>query len=105
MAIGLGQVGSGENPLTRRPRREESCVAMKHQARGRGFAADRATLVVAMASDELFQVVVRARQIGNVEARKQAWSVTPGHLQKMRDSRSQFPGHIAITRHRAHQSA
>jgi len=98
------QVGRAERrPMPGRHRRDHAHGAADDQGRRGVFAAGCAPLVVARRAEELLQVIVGARHIGDVMATNEPGAGAGRHLEKVVDGRGQAAGRPAFGRHLGQQ--
>jgi hypothetical protein len=61
--------------------------------------------MVAMHPEELFQVIIRGRQLGHIIAVKKAWPVAPGDFAEMREGRGTRTNGGLVASHCTKQAA
>src|SRR3954453_19881237 len=78
--IGTGQIAGVLAAQPGGPTGEEPHRAAQHGRRAAGLAAGHPPLVAAVRAEQLLEVVVGARQVGDGVAMEQAGAVAAGHL-------------------------
>ena len=92
LMVDLSEFSGGVAPAACCGRCQEPSRTSKHQPRRSRFPTARSPLVVAMTAEELFQVVVRSRQIADPIAMKQPRPIAAGDFQEVSDGRLQAAG-------------
>jgi hypothetical protein len=78
--------------------------AAQDQARGSYFTPRRATVMIAIRAEKLFQIIIGPGQIRHRIAGEESWPVTPGDLTEVPQRWGKRAGRGLVPRHRAQES-